>query len=306
MAGEDGATTTTLNLKQVAICLDVHYMTAYRYVRQGRLEAERDGTQWRVPLAALEAFRSGDPASGSTDWAARLERCLLTGDEVAAWGVVDGALAAARTPQYCYVEILAAALAHIGARGEAGELDVADQYVATAVATRIVARLGARFRRPGRRRGTLVFGSPLGELHSLPVALAADLVRLEGFDVLELGANVPPTAFAAAALRTPRLVAVGIGITRGASVPAAQEAVDAVRSAAPDVPVVLGGQGAWDPAATAMTGVSSFALDGSAVASVVTAIAERRGRARPGGTAQRRSAPSRSGPSRPTSSTQSW
>jgi excisionase family DNA binding protein len=276
MAGERDTTATMLNLKQVAVCLDVHYMTAYRYVRQGRLEAEREGTQWRVPVAALEAFRSGGSDDGDTDWAARLERCLLAGDEVAAWRVVDGALAAARTPQYCYVEILASALAHIGSRWEAGELDVADQYVATAVATRIVARLGARFRRPGRRRGTLVFGSPLGELHSLPVALAADLVRLEGFDVLELGANVPPAVFAAAALRAPRLVAVGIGITRGASVPAAQQAVDAVRSLAPDVPVVLGGQGAWDPAATAMTGVSAFALDGSGVASVVATIAARR------------------------------
>ena len=38
--------------------------------------------------------------------------------------------------------------------------------------------------------GTVVFGAPTGELHSLPISIAADLVRLAGFDVLELGA--PP------------------------------------------------------------------------------------------------------------------
>ena len=46
----------SLNLKQVAAELGVHYMTAYRYVRQGRLPAWRDGTNWRVDPAALASF----------------------------------------------------------------------------------------------------------------------------------------------------------------------------------------------------------------------------------------------------------
>jgi hypothetical protein len=34
------------NLKQAAAYLGVHYMTAYRYVRTGRLGARRLGTEW--------------------------------------------------------------------------------------------------------------------------------------------------------------------------------------------------------------------------------------------------------------------
>ena len=44
-----------------------------------------------------------------------------------------------------------------------------------------------------------MFGAPLGEHHTLAIAVVADLVRLEGFSCLELGADVPPGAFASAA-----------------------------------------------------------------------------------------------------------
>lgn len=281
-----------LNLKQVAARLDLHYMTVYRYVRQGHLDAQRRGTEWRVSPEALERFGRaraalrGTPDGTSTadgdgdgdEWARRLERCLLAGDETAAWRVIDAALAAARTPEFCYVDVVAAALASIGTRGQLGELDHAEQYIATAVASRIVARLGARFRRPGRSRGVVVFGAPTGEHHSLPIAIAADLVRLAGFDVLELGADVPPAAFAAAATRTPRLVAVGVGITCAERIPGAQHTIDAVRAAAPHVPIVVGGYGVWDPLATSLSGVDAWALDGREVAAIVTALVTERGR----------------------------
>ena len=45
-----------LNLKQVAAELGVHYMTAYRYVRTGRLVARRVGTGWIVATEDLQEF----------------------------------------------------------------------------------------------------------------------------------------------------------------------------------------------------------------------------------------------------------
>ncbi|HLU43332.1 MAG TPA: helix-turn-helix domain-containing protein, partial [Microthrixaceae bacterium] len=53
----------TLNLKQVAQRLGVHYMTAYRYVRTGRLPARREGNVWLVEGADLAAF-AGLPDHG--------------------------------------------------------------------------------------------------------------------------------------------------------------------------------------------------------------------------------------------------
>ncbi|HXW79687.1 MAG TPA: helix-turn-helix domain-containing protein, partial [Acidimicrobiales bacterium] len=158
-----------LNLKQAAQRLGVHYMTAYRYVRQGKLAATTDGASWRVSEAAVEVFlaegavhvsraaggreHTGQSREVGVDWAFRLARCLLAGDEPAAWRVVQSALASGHTPAFCYVDMLSEALTWIGARGEAGEVTIADQHIATAVATRVVARLGASSRRSGRSRG---------------------------------------------------------------------------------------------------------------------------------------------------------
>ncbi len=269
-----------LNLKQVAARLGVHYMTAYRYVRQGRLPAEREGTEWRVRAGEVERFTGARTAQAGgaggrppapVDWAGRLYDQLLSGDETGAWSVVERALAAATSPEGCYLDIVAVALARVSDGEQAGRLGVADQYVATATATRVVARLGARFRRPGRSRGTVVLGAPRGERHSLPIAICADLVRLGGFAVLELGADVPAEAFVAGARRVDRLVAVGVGVTRVESLGDAVDTVAAVRAALPSVPVLLGGQAVHDGEVARRAGATGWARDGRDLVGAVEA-----------------------------------
>jgi excisionase family DNA binding protein len=294
-AGEELALTGAgLNLKRAARLLGVHYMTAYRYVRQGRLPATRAGTTWLVPEDAVQLLRAELDAARTTgpdgqgrpkqrcqvDWASRLYSCLLAGDEANAWRVVRSALAAGHSVAFCYSEMLTDALAMLGSRWAAGEISVADQYVATAVASRVVARLGAHSRRPGRSRGTVVFGAPLGELHALPISIAADLVRTAGFSALELGANAPPEAFAMAAQRAPRLVAVGIGVTSTDWLSSAQQAVDSVRAVEPHVPIVLGGQAAITAAGSQLRGVTAWAPDGPAAVRVIEELALANARAK--------------------------
>ncbi len=263
----------TLNLKQVASRLGLHYMTAYRYVRQGRLPGERDGTEWRVRAEDVDRLADAHLQAGAhadfptrrprrVDWAVRLCDQLLKGDEAGSWSVIERALAAGADPQNCYLDIVGPALARIGEGWEDGRLGVADQYVATATAMRVVARLGARFRRPGRSRGTVVLGAPRGENHSLPIAICADLVRLGGFTVLELGADVPAEAFVAGAQRVNRLVAVGVGVTRVESVEAAVATVAALRASLAGVPVLLGGQAVHSAEVAERAGATGWARDG--------------------------------------------
>ena len=90
---------------------------------------------------------------------------------------------------------------------------MADEHRATAVAQRIIGRLGLQFGRPGRSRGTVILAAPAGDLHTLPVAMVADLLRWRRFDVFELGANTPADALAQAVSGADRLVAVGIAAT---------------------------------------------------------------------------------------------
>jgi MerR family transcriptional regulator, light-induced transcriptional regulator len=274
-----------LNLKQAAARLGVHYMTAYRYVRQGHLAAHRAGTAWRVTEETLATFTtrrrphanaSADDShrgAARVDWRARLETHLLAGDEPAAWDTVERALAAGHDPSFCYLEMVAGALANIGARWFEGELDAADEPLATAVATRVVARLGARFRRSGRSRGSVVFGAPTGERHSLPIAIVADLVRIHGFDVLELGADVPPAAFVAATTRAPRLVAVGIGVTSVERWDAVRATINALRQHNHDVPILIGGQAVLNAEIADLAGATAWAADGREAVKLIETIA---------------------------------
>jgi MerR family transcriptional regulator, light-induced transcriptional regulator len=274
-----------MNLKQAAAVLGVHYMTAYRYVRTGRLKARRTGTAWVVSGDDLASFVQL-PAEGpsldrhepapSVDWRARLRPALARGDEPAAWRVLEQALVAGQSPVECYLDVLVAAIDDISGRSDPPSRPVAQEYLATATATRLVARLGARFRRPGRSRGTVVFGAPLGEHHTLAIAVVADLVRLEGYTCLELGADVPPEAFAGAAAEASRLVAVGIGVSRATNFDAVRRTVEAVRAFDAGVPVIIGGQAAADLAATGIARADAWAVDGRRAAAIINELARSR------------------------------
>ncbi len=265
------------NLKQVAAELGVHYMTAYRYVRTGRMHADKVGTGWVVQAEDLQRFLDEaegpivEADDGRTAWHLRLADALVTGDEPAAWRVVEQALASGRTPTQCYLEVLGGALAEIG--DPTPDDDTSQEFLATATATRLVARLGGRFRRPGRSRGTVVFGAPVGELHSLPIAIVADLVRMEGFTCLELGANVPAQAFVHAAQHAPGLVAVGIGVTTVANIDAVRATIEAVRNLSPDVPILLGGQAVLSPEIAALNGATHWAANGAEAVGVIADLA---------------------------------
>jgi excisionase family DNA binding protein len=235
-----------LTLHEAAELLGVHYMTVYRYVRLGLLPATKVGGTWQVAPADVESYRSGaeavEPgARRRAPWAARLEARLVAGDNRGAWGVIEAALAAGAEVDEVYLQIISPAMQSIGARWAAGELDVSVEHRATGIAFRLIGRLGPRFARRGRTRGVVLLGAPVGERHSLPIALLADLLRGEGWDVSDLGVDMPAASFVHAALDTDALVAIGVSVTNPEHLPAASVLLAELRAALPDVFVVVGG-----------------------------------------------------------------
>lgn len=260
-----------VTLQEAADRLGVHYMTAYRYVRLGLLPATKEGASWRVAAIDLDRLAAGGGAAskgrGRQDpapWADRLERRLAAGDEVGAWGVVEAALAAGAEPRTVHLDLLAPALRAIGDAWAEGRIDVSVEHRASAVASRLVGRLGPRFVRRGVSRGTVVLAAPAGDLHALPVALAADLVRGAGFDVEDLGADLPLRSLADAVGRTQRLVAVGLAVSTGDNGRAVGESVSCLKEVLDGVPVLVGGGAVSRAEATAM-GVDGWGGDGAAL-----------------------------------------
>lgn len=234
-----------ISLQETADRLGVHYMTAYRYVRTGRLPATRDGVLWLVDPADVERLRSAPPrrrrGTSRADAPAEVAARMVAGDEAGTWGVIEAVLAGGAEPADVYVDILVPALRLVGEGWADGTYTVADEHRASAVALRIVGRLGPRFARRGRKRGNVVVGAVEGDDHGLPSAIVGDLLRGAGFEVFDQGPNTPAESFLDAARSANRLVAVAIVVTTGDRVDRAEAAVELLHDSEVGAPILLGG-----------------------------------------------------------------
>ena len=256
----------TMTLHEAAEYLGTHYMTVYRYVRLGRLPARKVGGMWQVAVQDLDELqedRQASPAGRrSADWTARLESRLVAGDEAGAWGVVEAALASGSEPSDVHVEMFGPALTSIGKRWESGELSVAQEHLASSLATRLIGRLGPRFAQKGRPKGAVLVTTPAGEQHAIPSLIVSDLLRGAGFDVLDLGADVPPDSIAPALTHLDGLVAACVSSTRSDADRAIRRTLRAISAAVPDAPIFVGGQSVVDADHARSLGADGWAPDG--------------------------------------------
>jgi len=249
-----GETANDIALTEAAAQLKVHYMTAYRYVRMGLLRGHKIGAYWYVTREDLKEFQSGRgtsvariPAGGGhakAPWSERLLARLINGDESGALGVMEAALRSGTTMDRLYLDVLAPALVEIGEQWRRGELEIYVEHRAIVVAYRLIAQIGPRFIPRGVRKGEIIIGAPADERHGLPSAMVADIMRGQGWQVSDLGADVPTATFVRAVNDAVDLVAVCVVVTLPESLVTAGELLAALRLARrPDVPIYLGGAG---------------------------------------------------------------
>ena len=127
----DGDGDERLSLHEAAAVLGVHYMTVYRYVRNGRLDAERSSTQWLVTRSALVALRPADVpgrrrpgAAVRRDYAAELCVCSPSATSQA-WWLVQDALSSVFAVEPLYFGVIGPAMRAGWRPLEAGTISVA-------------------------------------------------------------------------------------------------------------------------------------------------------------------------------------
>jgi len=280
-------TDAVLTLQEAADELGVHYMTAYRYVRLGVMEASKSGGVWQVQRSAVERFREdakvaaatvgpsgkGGPRNRRAPWSSRLESRLVAGDAPGSWSVIEAAMAAGAELDEIYLDVLTPAMVAIGERWAAGELDISIEHRATGIAMRIIGRIGPRFSRRGRSRGVVALGAPAGEFHALPVAMLGDLLRLRGWEVSDFGVDMPSESIAHVIRETSDLLAVGLSAMSSDNLPALAEACAAARAADPGVLVVVGGRAVLDDDHALALGAHARAAGGDEMHELLTAHA---------------------------------
>jgi MerR family transcriptional regulator, light-induced transcriptional regulator len=211
------------------------------------------------------------PKHPSTQAQSDLLAALLAGDRPAARRVVESCLADAVSPADVHWVLLQPALETIGEQWARGEITVAEEHLATAVGEHV---LGAVYPSLVRHREALgrqvILAGAEGERHVLGLRAVGDVLDGAGFDVLALGADVPPASVADLAARL-RPAAVGLSVSLSAHLPAAVRAVTLLRAL--QIPVVVGGSGLNAPLDEAL-GVYAAADGRHAVELFERAIAE--------------------------------
>lgn len=190
----------------------------------------------------MTAIPARTPATGVDRALARdrLWSALEDGDEYTAGAVVLTAVDEGLAPEDVLMEVIAPVQREVGAEWAAGRLSVAREHAATAINDRVVAAL-AHHVRPGPDvppAGRVTVACVDGEWHALPARLVAEVLRLRGWRVDFLGAQVPaPHLISHLHLTAPDAVALSSSLAT--RLPTAHAAITACQAAG--VPVLAGG-----------------------------------------------------------------
>ncbi len=172
----------------------------------------------------------------SAPWADRLWTAVRAGDEYAAVDVVTDALAAGLDPESVLLDVIGAVQHKVGIEWAANRMSVAEEHAATAINDRVIAVLPAR--RPAAGRGRITVACVDQEWHALPARLVSETLRLRGWQVDYLGAQVP-TAHLIGHVHRTGPDAVCLSGSLPTRLPLAHSAITAVQAAG--TPVMAGG-----------------------------------------------------------------
>ena len=188
-----------VDLQSAADELGVHYQTAYRWVRTGKLPAHLVNGRYEVAPADIVSMseRRTAPKAPTPPTTKRMERsaervhdALVRGDEPSVRQLVRSLVDEGASIVDVIQDVLVPPLVRIGADWHDGRLTIWVEHRASAIIERLLGELSPNPR--GRRRGTAMVAAVSGDLHSLPTSMAAVVLRNDNWAVEHLGANMPP------------------------------------------------------------------------------------------------------------------
>ena len=137
-------------------------------------------------------------------------------------------------------EIVIPAIREIGDRYERREIYL-PQVIASAEATmKAIDILRPMFPRQSRGRGKILLATVYGDVHDIGKNLVRAMLESYGFEVTDLGKNVPPEKILDA-LRRDDFLALGLSALMTTTLPSMEKTVRAVREEFPELPVFVGG-----------------------------------------------------------------
>jgi methylmalonyl-CoA mutase cobalamin-binding domain/chain len=172
-----------------------------------------------------------------------LYESILTGDAAAAESITREALTGGADPQELVNKYLIPAMDEIGRRFEASEVFVPELVVAARAMKAAMKHIDPLLKtsdRPAAAR--VVLGTVQGDLHDVGKNLVGSLLTGGGFEVIDLGVNVPPDKFIQAVRDTGAGI-VGLSALLTTTMPAMRSTIHAFEEAGlrDRVCIIIGG-----------------------------------------------------------------
>jgi MerR family transcriptional regulator, light-induced transcriptional regulator len=236
-----------LELQEAADALGVHYQTAYRWVRSGRLPAQVVGGRYRVirsDLVQVDVQRRTPSAPKPPSdkrlhhQVERMYDALVIGNEAQARLITHRLVGEGTNVVVFMQRVLVPALSQIGDAWQRGDLPIWSEHRASAIAERVLAELSPNPR--GRRRGVVAVAAVSGDHHSLPTMMATVALRDANWQVHHLGADTPPAELLRFCTKQPVDLAV-LTVTNPKSIKVAERAAADLRAAG--IRTIVGGPG---------------------------------------------------------------
>ncbi|KIF70113.1 cobalamin-binding protein [Streptomyces sp. AcH 505] len=215
------------------------------------------------------AVSTASAPHGAGRWADELWQAVACADEYTATGVVLHALEQTLDPEGVLLDLIAPVQGKVGEEWAANRLTVAQEHAATAINDRAVAALSLHpvARTSVERPGRITVACVDGEWHALPARILAEVLKLRGWQVDYLGAQVP-TPHLIAHLHRTNCDAVALSSSIATRLPTAHAAITACQAVG--VPVLVGGAAfGTDGRYARLLGADAWAPDARAAAELL-------------------------------------
>lgn len=172
----------------------------------------------------------------------KIRQAILDGNREDIVALLEGALTAGLEAGRLMDGVMIPAIVHLGDLFEK-KICFLPQLIAGAEVMRLgVAHLAPRLHATAGRvsRGAVVLATVQGDIHDIGKNIVALMLRNHGYEVIDLGKDVPVEAIVAA-VRQRRPDVVGLSALMTTTMVRMKQTIDAVAAAGPGVPFILGG-----------------------------------------------------------------
>ena len=214
--------------------------TVYAFrVLSGEDEGAEDYISRYAGAVSVAAAAAPAPANTTASAAVSLSEAVRRGRKGEARALTQEELKA-KAPMDVVNGILIPALEEVGRLYDRGTLYLPQLIAAAEAAKEAFAVLGEKFERKGAGRGKVVLATVKGDVHDIGKNICKVVLESYGFEVVDLGKDVPYERVVEAVQRE-RPLCVGLSALMTTTVPNMRATIEALRAAGCKTPVFAGG-----------------------------------------------------------------